>query len=161
MPSFSFAPVEKKVNKVKEKKLVDNRVKILKKNVYGVVFIDIEGNYSVKVDNVYYKIEPKCFKTQGVEKLYLQRLSKDGHREIFARPLDFCFKVDEKHYLPFNVGCEVLGNIEENNITKNIFFNILKVEQYSPNPDCKIALNFYKENYETIQNNRGLIWKTK
>lgn len=161
MPSFSFTPVEKKVIKIKEKKSVDNKVKILKKDVYGVIFIDIEGNYSVKVDNVYHKINPKCFNTQGVEKLYLQRLSKDGYREIFARPLDLCYKTDEKHYLPFNVGCEVLGNIEENNITKNIFFNILKVEQYSTNPDCKIALNFYKENYETIQNNRGLTWKTK
>ena len=88
-------------------------------------------------------------------------MSEDGYREILARPLDFCFKSDEKHYLPFNVGCEVLGNIEENNITKSVFFNILKVEQYSSNPDCKIALNFYKENYETIQNNRGLRWKTK
>lgn len=161
MPSFSFTPVEKKVSKVKDKKLVDNKVKILKKNVYGVVFIDIDGNYSVKVDNVYHNINPKCFNTQGVEKLYLQRLSKDGYKEILARPLNFCFKSDEKHYLPFNVGCEVLGNVEENNITKNISFNILKVEQYSSNPDCKIALNFYKENYETIQNNRGLTWKTK
>lgn len=161
MPSFSFTPVKKKVIKVKDKKLVDNKVKILKKNVYGVIFIDIDGNYSVKVDNTYHKIKPKCFKTQGVEKLYLQRLSKGGHREIVARPLDLCYKTDEKHYLPFNVGCEVLGNIEENNITKNVFFNIFKVEQYSSNPDCKIALKFYRENYETIQNNRGLKWRTK
>ena len=39
MPSFSFTPVEKKVSKVKDKKSVDNRVKILKKNVYGVILL--------------------------------------------------------------------------------------------------------------------------
>lgn len=158
MPSFSFSIVEKVV-KVKHKKSVESKDKILSKDVYGVVFIDLEGNYTVKVNGKNYEIKPKCFNTQGVEKLYFQRLSKDGYREIVARPLDLCFKTDEKHYLPFNVGCEVLGNIIERHTTKKIFFDITKVEQYSSNPDCKVALHFYKENYETIQNNRGLKWK--
>lgn len=158
MPEFSFSVVKKETKVAKHKKSVENRLSILEKDKQGVIFIDIEGNYSVKVNNKFYNINPKNYNTQDVETIYLQRLSKDGHREAYVRSLDFAPKVDEKHYLPFTVGCEVDGNIVKNNLTNNIYFDIKNVIMHSSDPDSKAAIKFYKENYETIQNNRGLRW---
>ena len=160
MPSFNFTVVEKET-KVAKRKSVGNKSEILSKNIYGVVFIDIEGNYTVMVNGKHFIIHPDNYNTQGVSMIYLQRLSVDGQREIVARPLDFAPRLDGKHYLPFTVGCEVLGNIIKNKLSNQICFDILKVEPYCNNIDSKEAIQFYKDNYETIQKNRGLKWKTE
>lgn len=161
MPSFSFQIVKKETKVARTTKSIEDKYEILSKEVYGVIFIDINGNYSVKVDDNFYNINPKNYNTQGVEMIYLQRLSKDGHREIYVRPLDFAPKVDEKHYLPFTVACEVLGNVVKNKLTNTIYFNIKEVYRDCNTIDAKTALKFYKDNYEIIQNNRGLKWTTR
>ena len=49
-------------------------------------------------------------------------------------------------------------DIVKNNLTNNIYLDIKNVIMHSSDPDSKAAIKFYKENYETIQNNRGLRW---
>ena len=157
MPSFSFTPVKKEI-KVAKKKSVENNIEVLSKEAIGIVFIDINGDYTVKVNSENYKIHKDCYNTQNVPKIYLQRLSKDGYREIFVRPLDFAPKTDNKHYLPFTVGCEVIGKIIKNKITFETYFYINECNIIHNDPDAKQALQFYKDNYDTIQKNRDLKW---
>lgn len=158
MPSFSFTPVKKEIKVAKHKKSVDDTIEVLVKNLTGIVFIDINGDYSVKVNGNNYNIHKDCYNTQGVSKIYLQRLSKDGYREIFVRPLDFAPKTDEKHYLPFTVGCEVCGKLIKNKITSEVYFYINEVNMIHNDIEAKQALQFYKDNYDTIQKNRELKW---
>lgn len=152
MPSFNFSTiVKKKDNKkqVKTKGVYD----IIEKKISGVVFIDINGKYSV--NNI--EIAPECFTCQGATKLYYQGL-QDKQRVMYIRDsIDKNIACSIKHYLPFTVGCCVIGNKVENIYSHKIYFYIKKVFINYDNIDSQRALNFYREHYEEIIKNKEIM----
>lgn len=147
MPSFSFSIVNKKKDKAKKES------NIVKKYVIGVVVIDINGIYSVKVDNNFYSINSKNYSCKGKMMVYCQTLTELSNRLIYIRTEDNCVELPKNAYLPFTVGCMVLGNLIKN-ITNNIIFDIKRVIIDNNNIDAKEAMKFYKLNYNIIQENR-------
>lgn len=150
MPSFDFSIITKKKDKVKKES------NIIKKDTIGVIFIDINGIYSVKVDNDFYPINPNNYTCKGKMIVYSQELTESFRRLIYIRTEDSCVKLPRNAYLPFTVGCSVLGNIIKNIFNKLPIFDIKRVIIDDDKEDAKEAIKFYKLNYDIIQRNRKI-----
>lgn len=144
MPSFSFTPVVKKG--VENKPKTSNNIRV---DVRGIVVIDLNGIYTVKVDNDNYPISSKNFSCKGKMVVYSQTLTKLSGRLVYIRTEDNAVELPKNAYLPFCVGALVSGNIIVGNI-----FDIKKVAIDNKNPDAIEAMRFYRNNYEIIQENR-------
>lgn len=147
MPTFNFSPIKKKKDKVHKES------NIVFENIKGIVVININGVYSIKVDNNYYSINSKNYSCKGKMIVYSQELTELSKRLIYIRTEDDCVELPHNAYLPFTVGCMVLGNIIKH-ITNNLIFDIKRVIIDNNNIEAKEAMKFYKENYTEIQANR-------
>lgn len=149
MPSFNFsAIVKKKDNKkqVKTKGVYD----IIEKKISGVVFIDINGKYSING----IEIAPECFTCKGATRLYYQGLQQNQRTMYIRDSIDKNIACNIEHYLPFAVGCCVIGNKVENIYSHKIYFYIKKVFINYDNIEAQRALKFYRDNYNEIIKNK-------
>lgn len=147
MPNFSFKPVQKLQNK--KKYVVISSGKILQRNILGVVHITLNGTYYVNVTTEQYTIHPDCWDTKGVKTLYSKYLL-NGRRWRYNR--DPFYELPARSgFLPFGVGCEVIGDIVENERIKTTFFKIKKVRDGVPdNEEAVAASKFFREHYAEI-----------
>lgn len=151
MPGFSFnVTIKKKDNKKQIK--TKNNIQIIEKNISGVVSIDINGVYSVNG----LEIAPENYTCEGFTRLYYQGL-QDKQRVLYIRDdIDKKIACDTKNYLPFTVGCCVVGNIIQNVFTNKSWFYIKKVFINYDNIESQKALEFYRQNYEQILINKRM-----
>lgn len=145
MPSFSFSPVKKKTTI----KTNSSKYSILFKDIIGVVCITLEAKYYILVDKDSYDILPECYSCKGHKNLYLQN-NNERQRILYIRRDKLNTDTITKHWLPFAPGCMVKGNIVQNNNTKRTYFKIKKVYIDLTNNTAHEAIEFYRNNIETI-----------
>ncbi len=146
MPSFDFSLVKKESNNRKTSNNI-NKYEVVEKNVMGVVHIDINANYYVKINNRYYNINSECYSCKGKNMIYAQGYD-DKHRVCIIRSPGEYTECNHNLYLPFAPGCIVSGDIIKQNGTK--VFLIKKVWTDLLDNDSHEALNFYREHYKEI-----------
>lgn len=148
MPSFNFSIVKNESNK---RKTYNNTKKyeVVKKDVVGVVWIDINANYYIKVNNKFYNINSECYSCKGKDMIYAQGYD-DKNRICIIRSPEKCIECNHNLYLPFAPGCIVSGDIIINNPLTAKIFNIKEVWIDINNDDAHEALAFYKEHYKEI-----------
>lgn len=148
MPSFSFTAIPKKQQRTYKK--VDAIHKIVAKGVEGVVFIDLDAIYTVKVNDQVYLIHPDNYTCEDKEVIYYQGYLENGHRVAYVRNKGSRDKQNVNLFLPFVAGCVVKGDIVRNLKTNSYYFDINKVYFNKTNSIAKQAFIFYKENSEII-----------
>lgn len=142
MPSFDFSFINKKTSK---RKTSNNGV--LLRNVVGVVFIDIDANYYINVDDKHYNIDKECYSCKGKSRVYAQGINAK-HRICYIRNIDKCFECDPNFYLPFAPGIVVSGDIISN--MNNKVFYIKKFLFDITNSKSIEALSFYRNHHVEI-----------
>ena len=143
--SFSFS------HKYKTKNVVNKNYKdyeVIEKDVIGVVFIDINANYSVKVNNFKFDIKPECFEIKKQKNLYHKLYNG---RLLYIR-YDTNKKLSSAYWCPFAPGCSVIGNIVRNKLNKT-YFQIKTIWNDNTNNDAIDAFKFYIDNIEEINKN--------
>ena len=148
MPYFDFSLPKKKEKRKTAKNTL--RSKILEKNVQGVVWIDDKGELTIKVvPNKRYKIHLDSYSCKGKRNIYARRL--ENRRVVcIIRNVEEYFECNHDVFLPFAVGSIVSGNIVQ--IGFNQQFVINKCWSDLNNEDAHLALEYYRDNYDTIIN---------
>lgn len=148
MPYFDFSLPKKKEKRKTAKNTL--RSKILEKNVQGVVWIDDKGELTIKVvPNKRYKIHLDSYSCKGKRNIYARRL--ENRRVVcIIRNIEEYFECNHDVFLPFAVGSIVSGNIVQ--IGFNQQFVINKCWSDLNNEDAHLALEYYRDNYDTIIN---------
>lgn len=147
MPNFNFAIINKKES---ENKKVKTNYETLRKDVEGVIFIDINGEYTVAVEKDKYKLTKESYSSKGKTIVYAQGFdSKRRLRHI--RNSGEKYETNPLFWLPFHAGVLVRGNIVKH--LGNTVFNIKKILHDTKNELCDKAFSFYKENYKEINKN--------
>lgn len=148
MPYFDFSLPKKKEKRKTAKNTL--RSKILEKNVQGVVWIDDKGELTIKViPDKRYKIHLDSYSCKGKKNIYARRLE---NRRIVCiiRNIGEYLECNHDIFLPFAVGSIVSGNIVQ--IGFNQQFVINKCWSDLNNEDAHLALEYYRNNYDTIIN---------
>ena len=148
MPYFDFSLPKKKEKRKTSKNTL--RSKILEKNVQGVVWIDDKGELTIKVvPDKRYKIHLDSYSCKGKRNIYARRL--ENRRVVcIIRNVEEYFECNHDIFLPFAVGSIVSGNIVQ--IGFNQQFVINKCWSDLNNEDAHLALEYYRDNYDTIIN---------
>lgn len=149
MPTFDFTPIKKKSGERKGSN-GNSKYEVLLKDIKGVVFIDINANYFVKVNNTSYNIITENYNCGGVANVYLQQLDNNLQRVLYIRHEEYKPNLDTQHYLPFTAGCCVTGHIVKNKLNNVSQFNIKKVYIDYNDTEAQKAIKFYRENYIEI-----------
>lgn len=148
MPYFDFSLPKKK----EKRKTAKNTLwsKILEKNVQGVVWIDDKGELTIKVvPDKRYKIHLDSYSCKGKRNIYARKL--ENRRVVcIIRNVEECFECNHNIFLPFAVGSIVSGDIVQ--IGFNQQFIINKCWSDLNNEDAHLALEYYRNNYDTIIN---------
>lgn len=151
MPSFNFSVIAKVTKK--NKNISNNNDVIVLRKVQGIIFIDLQGNYRVELDNgKSYPIHKDCYSCKGHKEIYRQGEFDKG-RFIYVRHQGEYFECNSKHWLPFGVGCIVTGNVIEHHISKIQSFVIKKCGIDFENTMAINAMNFYRNNIKEINTN--------
>lgn len=148
MPSFDFSLVKKESNKRKTSNNI-KKYEVVEKDVVGIVWIDINANYYVKINDKHHNIDTECYSCKGKDKVYAQGID-DKRRICIIRNIDEYVKCNPNLYLPFAPGCIVSGNIIINRFSNSKVFYIKKTWINLDNDDAHEALAFYKEHYKEI-----------
>lgn len=150
MPFIDFSVVYKKKKSKGNTKSNSKRIKewtIVEKNVEGIVGFTDDLQYIIMTkDGRDYLIDKSCYHCKGYRKIYSQIL--------FGEYLQCCIieriKDDSKNhfpYLPFAIGCVVIGNIVKNNINNLETFIIKKCDRDYENPDAIHVIKTFREIY--------------
>lgn len=148
MPSFDFSVVKKESNKRKTSNNI-KKYEVVEKDVVGIVWIDINANYYVKINDKHYNIDTECYSCKGKDKVYAQGID-NKQRICIIRNIDEYVECNPNLYLPFASGCIVSGNIIINRFSNSKVFYIKKTWTNFDNDDAHEALSFYKEHYKEI-----------
>lgn len=151
MPYFDFTVTKKQTNTNHKKA---KQYTIIKRDIYGVVHIAITGMLFVNINNTVVPILKDCYNTVGKDKIFSLKLNKDSKRLCIVRNKNERLNYTNENYLPFAPGCIVYGNLLLNPYGTTLF-NIKKVIIEYDNEESKIALNYWKTNYEEIERNRN------
>lgn len=148
MPAINFSL---KPSKKKERKTIKsgNRTQVIEKNVTGVVCINIDAVYYVKIGDSQYPIHKDCYSCKGKQYIYRQG-EYDKSRVVYIRTVDNCYESIPNFWLPFNVGCVVTGDIVFNHdaYVKQFVIKQCWIEWH--NDEATEAINFYKEHLNVI-----------
>lgn len=146
MPYFDFSLPKKKEKRKTSKNTL--RSKILEKNVTGVVWINIKGEFNVKIlPDKYYPIHTDSYSCKGKRNIYTRRL--ENRRVVcIIRNIGECLECDTDIFVPFAVGSIVSGNIVQIGFDKQFVIN--KCWTDLNNDDAHFALEYYRDNYDTI-----------
>lgn len=148
MPYFDFSLPKKKEKRKTAKNTL--RSKILEKNVEGVVWIDDKGELTVKVvPDKRYSIHIDSYSCKGKKNIYARKL--ENRRVVcIIRNVGEYIECNRDIFLPFTVGGIVSGNIVQ--IGFNQQFVIDKCWTDLNSEDAHLALEYYRNNYDTIIN---------
>lgn len=148
MPYFDFSLPKKKEKRKTSKNTL--RSKILEKNVQGVVWIDDKGELTIKViPDKRYKIHLDSYSCKGKKNIYARKL--ENRRVVcIIRNIGEYFECNHNIFLPFAVGSIVSGNIVQIGFNKQFIIN--KCWTDLNNDDAHLALEYYRDNYDTIIN---------
>lgn len=152
MPTFNFSVVTK-IKKSSGTKIGNsNWYKTVKKDVYCVCGIDIDGNYYAHdiINNIDYKFTSRSYNLK-TKYLYCQQLIKGKRLQI----VELTIKEIKSPwlFLPFAPGVGLYGKLVKNTAinTENILFDLNKTfdipkdnENYAP------YFIFYRNNYDII-----------
>lgn len=131
-----------------------NGKKIIERNIFGVIFITLTGDYYVVTNIGNFPLTIESYDVKGKNVFFTMELFNGKFQEIIQLK-----KADRNYrkYLPFCVGSIVKGTIYE--IFKTNRFNISRVLELSDIKDEEVeyykttvrqAKNFFKTNYEEI-----------
>lgn len=150
MPTFDFSISKKKTKNRKTSKNT-KQYEVIKKGITGVVWIDKNSNYVVKLDNNHrYNIHPDCYSCKDKEKIYSRKLD-NNRRVCIIRNSNEYYNCNINCYLPFAPGCIVIGNIVAIGFATYFYINKCYVD--FNNDDSHDALMYYRQNYNEIINN--------
>lgn len=145
MPTFNFSLANKESSKRKT-----STIEVIKKNIKGIVWIDKKANYSVCVDNFSYSIDYKCFSCKDKERIYRQG-EYDKNRVVYVRAVDSCFECNPNFWLPFGVGCVVIGDLIVSPYNNNEKLFVIKECYVDINDEeSHKAMSYYKEHIKEI-----------
>lgn len=146
MPYFDFSLPKKKEKRKTAKNTL--RSKVLEKNVQGVVWIDNKGELTIKViPDKRYSIHVDSYSCKGKKNIYARKL--ENRRVVcIIRSIGEYLECNHNIFLPFAVGSIVSGNIVQ--IGFNQQFVINKCWSDLNNEDAHSALEYYRDNYDTI-----------
>lgn len=140
--------------KPKVKKIYERTKPIIKRNVIGVVGIDINGNYFVTIENINYPITLNSYDIKGRNKYYAIELQNNKSLCIISQNKR---DTNNKKYCAFTIGSIVKGNTRK--ILEIERFDLVKVLEITDLPEenrnyyREIVHNykqFFRNNYETI-----------
>lgn len=145
--TFNF---NKKKSKTKNKPISN----IIKKNIIGIVGIELNGTYYVLIDNVKYPLTLESYNVKGKEIYYAITLYEKKTLTIMRNSKRTC---NSKKYLPFYVGAIVKGStylihgLERFNLKKVLDYKDLDESQlfYYKNKVHEFK-EFFRNNYEQI-----------
>lgn len=149
MPTFNFSVVKKQNNR--EHKPA-KQYTTLKKEVTGVVWINIDGKFFVNVNETVVPILKECYSTKGKTYIFSRKLDTNGKRLCIVRIKNESTTLFDE-YLPFCPGCIVTGDLLLNPYGITLF-NIKKVHLEYENSEAKSAFLYWKKNYDEIERNR-------
>ena len=146
MPTFNFSINKKKIEK-KETSNDNVKHQIVRKDVIGVVWINEKANYFVKNNAILYPIHLDCYSCKNKDRIYTRKLH--NYRRIYIiRNVNEYNECNLNLFLPFAPGCIVSGDIVSNNNIK--YFYIKKCWLDYDNDESHLAIEFYRNNYDTI-----------
>ena len=153
MAKFTFTFSSPKPT-AKSKKVYEKTRPIIKKNVIGVVGIDISGNYFVTIDGKNYPITLNSYAIKGHNKFYAIELQNNKALCIMEQNKR---NTNNKKYQPFTVGSIVKGNtrliVERERFDFSKVIEIKDLPEESRNYYRDIVhryKQFYRDNYEEI-----------
>lgn len=148
MPYFDFSlPKKKEKGKTSKNTL---RSKVLEKNIEGVIWIDDKGELTVHVfPDKRYSIHIDSYSCKGKKNIYARKL--ENRRVVcIIRNAGEYFECNHDIFLPFAVGSIVKGNVIMVGFDKQ--FIIKDCWTDLNNDDSHLALEYYRDNYDTIIN---------
>ena len=148
---FDFSAVPKK-NKSNSKQIKVNLYSVIRKNIYCVASIDLEGKYyALNIEtNEKYIISSRSYNIKT--NIYYAQELIDGKR---LKIIELKRKITNtpEIYLPFAPGVGLLGDLVKSNVSENnIFFDLKKT--FDMPRDNEISHNElinFKNNYEEIR----------
>lgn len=158
--NFNVSSIGKKPKKTSI--VSSSKYEILNKGIHGVVIIHLDAKYSVMTEtNDEFPIVSENYSCKGVKDVYEQffAINDLGHmnRVLHTRSEKDRVECGKDHFLPFMAGCCVKGSIVLNKLTKVKMFKIRKVYVDNTNPLARNAIEFYRNNYNTIISAKELI----
>ena len=159
MPKFNFSVSKKETVK---KKSSDNSklYETVENNVKGVVFIDIEGLYTVRYNGKDYNLTENSYNCKNHYIIYRRGYLDDNNKNsCIIREDNKSIEAKHINYLPFAPGCIVIGNIIQNGF--KTLFEFSKVCFGEGNSDSTEARQFYIANSKTINKKINDRWKDK
>lgn len=153
MPSFNFVAIKKK-DKAKAK---SSKNEIITRKVSGVVFINLNGDYYVKVANEDYNITPESYSVKGKQIIYRRGYDLPTNL-VYVRTLDNLIELNPLFWTPFGAGCIVYGDTIVNKLINSKTFVVKKIEVDYSDEIAHEARLFYKEHYKEINDNIKKKW---
>lgn len=151
MPNFDFTIAKNKLDKIKD----SNKNKIISKDIKGIIWIDIKGEYNVVIEqnnkSFRYSIHPSCYSCTGHNIIYKYGVP---FNDIFVYIRNNnCYNQNLKQFLPFAPGCIVIGDLVKVSFNINPVFIIKECWRELNNRDSHDAIIFYKEHIDIINKN--------
>lgn len=151
---FDFSAVPKK-NKSHSKPVKINIYQTIKKNVYCVAGIDLNGNYyAIDIQtNEKYIISSKSYSIKT--RIYYSQHLIDGKRLQVIELKQQDLSNRPTFYLPFAPGVGLLGNLVQSKVSNNsIMFDLIRTFDMPKDNElaCKEFL-YFRNNYEKIREN--------
>lgn len=148
MPTFNFSLSKKVIRERKTSKNNNRGEVIIKDDVKGIVFINENAEYYVKVEDINYLIHKDSYSCKGKAKIYRQGYFDKG-RFCSIRLVDDRKECDKNYWLPFGIGSTVIGTIIN---IYNINYFLIKDCFTEFNDESKNAITFYNNHLIEINN---------
>lgn len=150
MPYFDFSLIGKKKKSNNNTKTNSKRIKrwtIVEKNVEAIVgFTDDLQYIAMLRDGRDYLIDDSCYNGKGHRELYSQILFGEYKQCVVISRVPMDAK-NHFPYLPFAIGCIILGTIIKDNINNIETFKIKKCWRDYDNWDSVTIINCFKAMY--------------
>lgn len=147
MPYFNFSLPQKAT-----KKRVKNSLstEVIEKNVAGVVWVNRDATYYVKVLGKVYHFTNESFSCKGRQ--FIFHTFRDKNRYCVVRGADDKQELDTRYWRPFAAGCIVSGDIILNEDNQEVF-DVKKIFIDLVDEESHEALESYRRNYDEIKEN--------
>lgn len=146
MAFFNFN-VQEKATKKKNK---DNLLrKVIEKNVAGVVWVNRDASYKVKIAGKVYDFTQESYSCKGRQ--FVFHTFKDKNRYCHVRNPDKRDECDTRYWRPFTAGCIVLGNIVSEDGKE--LFDVKDITIDLQDHESHDALEYFRRNYDEIKEN--------
>lgn len=145
---FKFTVKVPKAKRTPKQKSIYTKIE---KNVEGVCYVDIEGQFVCICDNKIYFFTKQSYKLYNGNLYCTQLLENKLLKTIRLSDIDKnAYK--PSYMMPFMAGVICKGDIVKNNITNQTLFDLKTTRTNWKNELAKRYFLFYKENYNIIIN---------